>query len=121
MNSQEQIVGFSDDCSGNNQHAFLWEGGRMIDLSGVVPASSGLTLIQADFINESGEIAAEGMLPNGDQRAVLLIPCHDDRAEGCNDASDSAEIAKQDQLMTVTPHRSRIARPYRGFGRWPRK
>ena len=31
INAQAQIVGFSDDRSGNNQHAFLWENGRMTD------------------------------------------------------------------------------------------
>ena len=62
INAQAQIVGFSDDCSGNNQHAFLWEDGRITDLNGFVPASSDFTLIQALFINDRGEIAAQGVL-----------------------------------------------------------
>ena len=87
INAQPQIVGFSDDCSGNNQHAFLWEDGRITDLNGFVPAGSDLTLIQGLFINDRGEITAQSVLPNGDQRAVLLIPCgegEDCEAENLN-------------------------------------
>jgi probable HAF family extracellular repeat protein len=75
INVESQIVGFSEDCALNNEHAFLWENGHMIDLNAFVPSYSTLTLTQATFINDRGEIAAEGVLPNGDQRAVLLIPC----------------------------------------------
>ena len=63
INAQAQIVGFSDDCSGNNQHAFLWEKRRMTDLNGFVPASSNFTLIQALFINDRGEDRRAGRAP----------------------------------------------------------
>ena len=82
INAKVQIVGFSDDCSGNNQHTFLWEDGRISDLNGFIPAGSNFTLTQALFINDRGEIAAQGVLPNGDQRAVLMIPCGEGE-EGC--------------------------------------
>jgi len=85
INSQDQVVGASSDCS-NSLHAFLWEHGLMMDLNAFVPAGSSLTLTQATFINDRGEITAEGVLPNGDQRAVLLIPCDSDHLgiEGCD-------------------------------------
>jgi probable HAF family extracellular repeat protein len=96
INVNNQIVGFSDDCFGNNQRAFLWESGHMTDLNAFVPSNSTLTLTQATFINDRREIAAQGVLPNGDQRAVLLIPCDDDHPEieGCDYSMvDATEVA----------------------------
>jgi len=85
INEKNQIVGYSEDCSGNFGHAFLWESGHMTDLNAFVPGSSNLTLTVATFINDRGEIAAEGMLPSGEQRAVLLVPCNGEEsdASGC--------------------------------------
>ncbi|MGB9206211.1 MAG: hypothetical protein WCB94_19795 [Terriglobales bacterium] len=87
INSQGQIVGFaSADCY-NEDHAGLSEnGGPLVDLQTLVLPGSGVTLTNALFINDQGEIAARGVLSNGDQRAVLLIPCDDDHpgVEGCD-------------------------------------
>jgi probable HAF family extracellular repeat protein len=108
INANTQIVGGSDDCFGNNQHAFLWQNGHMTDLNAFVPLSSTLTLTLATFINDRGEIAAEGVLPNGDQRAVLLLPCNeDDRdADGCNGADDGARgVAAQ---LNLTPSELKV-------------
>ena len=86
INVKSQIVGSSDDCAGNNMHAFLWEHGQMVELNAFVPSSSNLTLTQATFINDSGEISAQAVFPNGDRRAVLLIPCDSNHPgiEGCD-------------------------------------
>jgi probable HAF family extracellular repeat protein len=88
INASGQIVGGSSDCS-NFLHAFLWEdGGPMIDLNAFVPAGSNLTLTEATFINDRGEISVQAVLPNGDSRAVLLVPCgHGNHSEGCQDDS----------------------------------
>lgn len=96
VNSRGQVVGGSTDCS-NFLHAFLWENGHMIDLNSFVPTGSSLTLTQADFIGETGEITAEALLPNGDQRAVLLIPCEDDQGgdDACVDASAQSVVSRQ--------------------------
>ena len=99
INSREQIVGGSSDCSNFSQHAFLWENGRMTDLNVFVPASSTLTLTQGTFIDDRGEITAEGVFPNGDQRAVLLIPC-DLGEEGCIE-SDELTVAATAKRMNV--------------------
>ena len=58
----------------------------MVDLQTLVPPGSGVTLTNAIFINDRGEIAARGVLSNGDQRAVLLIPCDENHpgVEGCD-------------------------------------
>jgi probable HAF family extracellular repeat protein len=82
INSRGQVVGFgSADCF-HEDHVFLSEnGGPMIDLSSLVVAGSGVTLIQALVINDRGEIAAHAKLPNGDDHAVVLLPCDADHAD----------------------------------------
>lgn len=74
VNSRMQIVGDSDDCAGNGS-AFLWENGSLVDLNTLVVSNpSGAQLTIALSINERGEIAAQGLLPNGDLHAFLLVP-----------------------------------------------
>jgi len=57
----------------------------MIDLNRFVPNRSHLTVTDGETINNRGEIAASGMLPNGDLHAVVLIPCN--AGQGCQDGS----------------------------------
>lgn len=102
VNSKDQVVGISkqcthintdDGCDGPLQHAFLWEDGSLFDLQDLVVGQSEITLNGATDINERGEIFASGLLPNGDGRLVLLIPCDSDHP-GLEDGDDSAvEIA----------------------------
>ena len=76
INSKGQIVGESDtDCNGTGGRAWLWEnGGPMVDLNALVPPGSKMHLVEAEYINDRGEIAGFGVLPNGDGHAFLLIP-----------------------------------------------
>ena len=47
----------------------------MIDLNTLVPPDSGVQLtFEASLINERGEIAAQGVLADGDTHAFVLIP-----------------------------------------------
>jgi len=108
VNSRGQVVGASFDLNTANVdlHGFLWEnGGPIADLNTLVPPGSDVTITNAFDINDRGEIAGNGFLPNGDVRAVLLIPCDENhpRLEGCDyddveavaDARDrSAQIAQ---------------------------
>jgi probable HAF family extracellular repeat protein len=99
INSHDQIVGLSNNCNGSFQHAFLWEnGGPAIDLDALIPPNSGVQLGDAYNVNERGEITAHAMLPDGDQHAVLLIPC-DNRHPGfenCDyDLVDSSTRVKE--------------------------
>jgi len=74
INSKGQIVGESGDCDQGGR-AWIWEnGGPMADLNTLVPPGSNLYLVEAQFINDRGEIAGRGVLPNGDNHAFLLIP-----------------------------------------------
>lgn len=99
INSPGQVVGGSTDCGTLlNGHAFLWEqGGPMVDLNSFVPLGSNLTLTVATLINNRGEIAAQGVLSNGDTHAILLIPCDEEHGEreGCEDESAGAGVLRQ--------------------------
>jgi|HubBroStandDraft_2_1064218.scaffolds.fasta_scaffold25564_1 probable HAF family extracellular repeat protein len=74
INSGGQIVGFSFPCAGGPSHAFLWDKGSLVDLNTFVPSGSELQLTEATYINDRREISVQGVLPNGDTRAVLLVP-----------------------------------------------
>ncbi|HWM67892.1 MAG TPA: hypothetical protein VNO35_14985 [Steroidobacteraceae bacterium] len=64
----------SADCF-HEDHEFLSEnGGSTIDLSTLLLPGSGVTLIEALFINDRGEIAGVG-------HAVVLLPCVEDHAD----------------------------------------
>ena len=106
INSKGQIVGFgSADCI-HEDHAFLWEnGGPIIDLNTLVLPGSGVAVTNSVFINDRGEIAASGMLSNGDQHAVLLIPC-DERhpgIEGCDYSVVDAAVATESAAPRTVP------------------
>jgi probable HAF family extracellular repeat protein len=86
INSHGQIVGGDGGPSGD-LHGWLWEhGGPIVDLNRLILPGSGLTVLGGNIINDRGEIAAAGMLPNGDTHAILLIPCDEDHQDikGCD-------------------------------------
>jgi len=65
-------VGFSSS-SRDPEHAFLYSGGKMIDLNSLIDSTSGWTLKTAQGINDNGQIVGEG-IHNGYIRAFLLTP-----------------------------------------------
>ena len=91
INARGQVVGATFDCDQTELHGFLWQhGGPMIDLNAFVPPGSDLVVTDGEDINDRGEIAGSGLLPNGDFHAIVLIPCDDgpDR-EGCQAAGQN--------------------------------
>jgi probable HAF family extracellular repeat protein len=88
INSRGQIVGRSGDCDYSAiSHAFLWDKtGPMVDLNTLISSASGIYVFFASNINDRGEIAAAGLLPNGDVHAVLLVPCDENHpdVDGCD-------------------------------------
>ena len=102
VNEHDQVVGVTtvctgvdaeDSCNGVAYNAFLWERGSIVDLQTLLLPGSGITLSKsrgrgAYNINDRGEIAGEGVLPDGDARAVLLIPC-DENHRGIQDCDYS--------------------------------
>ncbi len=75
----------------------------MIDLNGFVPDSSDLTLNEAVFINDNGEITGFGTLPNGDQHVFLLLPCQGG-GDGCEEAH--VRSAQVSQAPAASPGKS---------------
>jgi len=131
INSKTQIIGdTSVNCIFSPQRPFLWENGAMYDLSALFPSGRFKTA-EAVFINDSGEIAGDGILQNGNSRAFLLIPCKAG-TKGCKGlvadaAAHPATITQERAAPTqggrspsegMTAVRGRLSRdfPYRGFG-----
>ena len=54
-------------------HAFVWSGGVMRDLNGLIPATSGWTLNEATGVNSAGVIVGNGTF-GGQSRAFRLTP-----------------------------------------------
>ena len=83
VNESGQVIG-NDGCPGL---PFLWEeGGTLVDLNTLVSPHSGIQLTEVQQINDRGEIAAEGQDANGNNHAVLLVPCdeHHPDVDGCD-------------------------------------
>ena len=86
INASGQIVGFSVAvCGTSPTHGVLWENGDpAIDLNTLV--NTDLALLFPLYINDRGEIAGNGILPNGEEHAFALIPCDEKHPgiEGCD-------------------------------------
>jgi probable HAF family extracellular repeat protein len=114
MNIGGQVVGTSTDCFGTELHGFVWQpGGSMIDLNSFVPPDSDLIVVDGETINDRGEIAGDGLLPNGDFHAVLLIPCGEgaNYDEGCLDATARASSTAQGRLALNSRTPTNALRP----------
>lgn len=70
INNNGEVVGRANF---GTDRAFLWRNGTMIDLTSLLPADSGWTLLEARDINDSGQIVGTGSI-NGQNRAYLLTP-----------------------------------------------
>jgi probable HAF family extracellular repeat protein len=106
INSANQIVGQSFACNGPVSHAFLWENGRIVDLNRLISHRSHLQLQVASNINNRGEIAGFGVLPNGKQHAFLLVPCNGEHhgIEDCDSGMvEASTTASVDPTIHATP------------------
>jgi hypothetical protein len=81
----------------------------MIDLNTLIPANSGIYLFIATDINDRGEIAGSGVLPNGDVRAVLLTPCGENDSDGqaCEDAQ-STPVEAQNGSQAIPQNQTNL-------------
>ena len=117
MNDFGQIVGISNECSGSwdpsgwaTMRAFLWQkGSPMVDLNALVEENpSNLHLFWGAYINDSGEILAQGVLSTGDIHAALLVPSGD-----CKEDCERRIVASQN-----TPDaRANAGSPSPAFGK----
>lgn len=119
INARRQVVGISGTENCDSPRAFLWEeGGPMVDLNELVVAGADVQVAFAYTINDRGEVAGLGFLPNGDERAVLLIPC-DEREDVCANESSkmpayqATAFAQDSQATRFSVPRSPLMHPSR--------
>ena len=101
VNLSGQVVGLSGPNGCTTVLPFLWEnGGPMVDLNTLVPPNSSIQLVEAQQINDRGEIAGNGVDAAGNSHAVLLIPCDENHAEreGCDYSMVDAATLKQSAM-----------------------
>ena len=107
INAKGQVIGNTGICGVGGGPPFLFEnGGPMVDLNTLVRLpSSGLTVGDVAFINNRGEIAAKGRLPNGIRHDLLLIPCDLAHSEnkGCEDNAEEDDVTTHDSLAPASP------------------
>ena len=109
INGGGQIVGDSSpSCfSSNANHAVLWENDLPgVDLNTLIHPDAGMQLAVAFSINDRGEIDGNGLLPNGNQHAFLLIPCDDNHSdfESCDHTVvDVLEHQPAPRIMQTVP------------------
>lgn len=89
INAKSQIIIETAICSVSGGPGSLWDNGVLYDLNRLIPPESRFFISDPNFINDRGEIGVTGVLPNGDQHVLLLIPV--DKDEGSAD-DGAAEI-----------------------------
>jgi probable HAF family extracellular repeat protein len=103
INERDQVVGHSGLC-GTPESAYrgtLWEHGAAYSLDALV-APSALSVLDGLYISDRGEIVGYGVLPNGDQHVILLVPASLAALEGVmSNAPAPGTVAP-----AVTPHAS---------------
>jgi probable HAF family extracellular repeat protein len=116
INLQGQVVGgsgvneaaFFPDCTDSEEHAVLWDDGKVVDLNEFVPEDSELTLNEASYINEFGEITGLATLPDGSAHTFLLIPCRE--GEHCGRVKAKTASDATARVRASTLQRSHVLR-----------
>jgi len=116
LNSSDQVVGSSikgcDFVHLSASTAFLWEKGEgIVDLNTLVSPGSDLHLATEGTINDRGEIAGIGVLPNGDEHAFLLIPCSEEQGSSDDCEGGDGDIATATQDHPAAVPQSRVVAP----------
>lgn len=73
INDSGIVVGQAE-LSNGSQRAFVYNGQKMQDLNNLVQNGSGLTFIEAEGVNDVGQIVCEGEDSQGNLHTVLLTP-----------------------------------------------
>ena len=73
INELGQVVGIS--CSTTQCRPVLWQGGKILDLNSMIPASSGWQVLDVQVVNNRGQLAGSAF-GNGEVHAVVLTPAH---------------------------------------------
>ncbi len=73
INNNGQVVGHSTFAGNNVDHTFLWQNGTMTDLTTLIPLNSGWEILEANSINDAGQIVGYGSI-QGQYHAFLMTP-----------------------------------------------
>jgi probable HAF family extracellular repeat protein len=95
INSIDQIVGNSLDCSGNPSSAFLWKRGTIANLNDLVPPSCQLHIIFAVGVNQRGVIVGSALDQSATIHAVLLVPTSGGNAKALPLPHNDLVVAQQ--------------------------
>ena len=81
INAHDQVVRGSQAVCGDGGHGILWDNDQLANLNDLVaPVAGWQTQVQfAFYINDRGVIFGVGVLANGDERAVMLVPNSDSK------------------------------------------
>ena len=74
INTAGQIVGNATTSLDAANHGFLYTGGVMNDLNGMLGPGSGWEIENASAINDNGQIVGQGKLSDGTRHAVRMDP-----------------------------------------------
>jgi probable HAF family extracellular repeat protein len=110
VNSNRQVIIDTGICGVGGGPGALWQNGTLYDLNTLIPPLSGVTVGDVNFINDRGEIAVTGILPNGDQHDLLLVPV------GNNDHDANRGAVATDFVSASTDQRFRAVSRYGRFG-----
>jgi len=104
INESRQVVGYSGPPC-NQSRGFLWEdGGPMVDLNSLVQPPSNIVVTNPVQIDDRGEIAAQGVLPDGDTHFVMLVPdgdCESDCEQRLAQSQNRAATMKTGTIGTL--------------------
>jgi probable HAF family extracellular repeat protein len=106
INSKGQVIIDTGICGVGGGPGLLWENSALYDLNTLISPGSGFLIGDVNFINDGGEIAATGLLANGDQHALLLIPCDDDHPN-----VDGCDYSMVDASATSVPRPPALSQP----------
>jgi probable HAF family extracellular repeat protein len=80
INNWGQVVGFSFPGPLGSSRAILWQNKVPIDLNTLIPKDSPWYLLDAESINDAGQIVGYGTI-NGNVHAFIATPCHLDHQD----------------------------------------
>jgi hypothetical protein len=107
INSYDQVAGDSGECNVGGD-PFLWEnGGPIVALSDLILPGSALTVFDAFFINDRGQIACLGATPDGNVHACILVPAQWDQEGSVTGTGPSVvkQFAKPSHLKMLRGER----------------
>ena len=112
INSQGQVIIDTGICGEGGGPGLLWENGVTYDLNTLIPPHSGFYIGNVNYINDRGDIAVTGILSNGDQRDLLLIPVGDG-----DDSTNNGPVTTEESPIPI----ARLPRSVSRYGQFSRR